>query len=117
MVVFDSVNAILDAVIIALAVVLLYVLFRKKGREFESKSLNIKKLKKDKGLETVRSRALAKLNSLIDTRGKLQRMISDAKRKYMKGEMTYEAMMLVSEENSRKILEIDEALSDYEGFY
>ncbi|MFH1257718.1 MAG: hypothetical protein ABIG96_01995 [Candidatus Micrarchaeota archaeon] len=108
---------VLDALILLEVLVVLYILLKPKGYSFATKEHKREKLRKDKELLDVKRSALKQLNDLLDKRGRLQRFISDAKRKYMKGEITYEAMKLTVDDCERRLMELDAEMAGFEGTY
>ncbi|MFH1750316.1 MAG: hypothetical protein ABH863_01405 [Candidatus Micrarchaeota archaeon] len=111
----SQLNQILDAIIAVLAIVILFVwLNRKQVRGFRSRPHRVEQLKKQKDLKETRRVHMSALNDLSDARSQLLRIISESKRRYMKGEITYEAMGLITKDAQKRLIEIDERLGSYE---
>ncbi|MBI5224264.1 hypothetical protein HY989_00160 [Candidatus Micrarchaeota archaeon] len=109
-------DQILDFAIVAELLFLLYILL-KGAPKFQTRQHSRESLKKQKELSRIKEDALSKLNVLLDKRGKLQRFISDAKKRYMKGEITYEAMQILIEDATKRLIELEEQLEDFEHIY
>lgn len=109
-------NQVLDLIIALLAIILFILLFRG-GRGFKSRPHKVELMKQQKELEGTRRRTLDSVGALVEERGKLQRMESESKRRYMKGEITWEAMQLISDDAERRMADIEGRLSKYDGFY
>ncbi|MEK6843492.1 MAG: hypothetical protein AABY04_03305 [Candidatus Micrarchaeota archaeon] len=109
-------DQLLDFAIVAELLFLLYILL-KGPLKFQTRQHSRENLKKEKELSKVKDAALTKLNVLLDKRGKLQRFISDAKKRYMKGEITYEAMQILIDDATKRSIELGEQLEDFEHIY
>ncbi|MFH0972237.1 MAG: hypothetical protein V1835_06780 [Candidatus Micrarchaeota archaeon] len=113
-----STNNILDGIIVGLALIVIYLLINRDDKSgFHTREHKKEMLKKEKELSDIRSSARRQLNSLMDERGRTQHLISDAKKRYMKGDITYEAMKLIVEEYDRRLVEIDGKLEEFDLVY
>jgi hypothetical protein len=112
---FSSYNTILDGLILLLMVVLLYIILKGEMKgNFKTREHKVELLKRDKELADIRNTARKQLHALMDERGHIQHLISDAKKRYMKGDITYEAMKLIVEQYDEKLLRVDERLSEFD---
>ncbi|MEK6953795.1 MAG: hypothetical protein AABX01_02225 [Candidatus Micrarchaeota archaeon] len=112
-----TVNQMLDAIIAILAIIVFILIFRSSPKGFRSRPHKIEILKGNKGLSETRKEALREMRELLDAKGELQKMISDAKRRYMKNELTYEASLIIEEDALERIEKIDRRLLQFEGMY
>ncbi len=110
-------NAVLDGIIVLETVIILYKLLQPSPSQFKTADYKREKVLKEKGLSEVKATAMKRLNSLLDVRGRITREISDAKKRYMAGEITYEAMRIIEAEGEGRIDEVDLKLAEFEGAY
>ena len=113
----DLQDQVLNLLIVLEILVVLYFLMKPKEYEFSTKTHKMEKLRKDKELTEVKRTALRQLNDLLDKKGKLQKYESDAKRRYMKGELTYEAMQIIVDDCERKLVDLQIKMEGFEGMY
>jgi hypothetical protein len=113
----SELNPILDAVILLLALVLLYLLLKGKSFSFKTRQRHIENFMQKKDLDEIKEKAKTKLSRLLDAKSKCQKEVSDAKRRYMKGDITYEAMKIIINQADARHVEIEEQLSEFEGIY
>ena len=85
----------IDATLVILAAILMYLIYREargalQGGEFKSRDYFLKKAKKRLGLKGLKENTLQEIEELKNSGRRIDGMIAESKKRYMKGEISFQ---------------------------